>query len=202
MFDDIASLVRRDVDPQILSDICKGLQDENPYCIELRFLGAEARELSEGIVVVPRMTNQPTHFDVCSIMNNGQTGEMKLQVEMHSHSVSNVSLDSEKVEGLCVPLLFCHGEPGYTNQRKSCLSLDEYAMARLLRPEKSVSGYVTAHAGYVPLQYMDGRTGEPFAPTEAQSEVDFNLAYTESKSFHVACDGGPILAYGFLLSSP
>ncbi len=40
---------------------------------------------------------------------------MKLQVETHSHSVSNVSLDSEKVEGLCFPLLFCHGEPGYTN---------------------------------------------------------------------------------------
>ena len=54
----------RDVDPQILLDICKGLRDKNPYCIELRFLGAEAREHAEGIVVVPRMTNQPTHFDV------------------------------------------------------------------------------------------------------------------------------------------
>jgi hypothetical protein len=140
VFDDIASLAgsadARDVDPQILSDICKGLRDENPYCIELRFLGAEARERAEGIVVVPRMTNQPTHFDVCSVMNNRQTGEMKLQVETHSHSVSNISLDSEKVEGLCFPLLFCHGEPGYTNESKSRLSPDEYAMARLLRPEK------------------------------------------------------------------
>ena len=54
------------------------------------------------------MTNETTHFDVCSVMNNRQTGEMKLQVETHSHSVSNVSLDSEKVEGLCFPLLFCH----------------------------------------------------------------------------------------------
>jgi hypothetical protein len=68
MFDDIASLAgsadAHDVDPQILSDICKGLRDENPYRIELRFLGAEARECAEGIVVVPRMTNQPTHLDV------------------------------------------------------------------------------------------------------------------------------------------
>jgi len=66
VFDDIASLVgsadARDVDPQILLDICKGLRDGNPYCIELRFLGEEAREHAEGIVVVPRMTNQPTHF--------------------------------------------------------------------------------------------------------------------------------------------
>ncbi len=72
-------------------------------------------------------------------------------METHSHSVSNVSLDSEKVEGLCFPLLFCHGEPGYTNESKSHLSPDEYAMERLLRPEKSVSGYMTAHAGYAPL---------------------------------------------------
>jgi len=158
VFDEIASLAgsadARDVDPQILSDICKGLWDENPYCIELRFLGAEARERAEGIIVVPRMTNQPTHFDACSVMNNRQTGEMKLQVETHSHSVSNVSLDSEKVEVLCFPLLFCHGEPGYTNESKSHLSPDEYAMARLLRPVKSVSGYMTAHAGYAPLQYL------------------------------------------------
>ena len=31
---------------------------------------------------------------------------------------------------------------------------------------------MTAHAGYAPLQHIDGRTGEPFAPTEAQSEVE------------------------------
>jgi hypothetical protein len=104
-------------------------------------------------------------------MNNRQTGEMKLQ-ETHSHSVSDISLDSEKVEGLCFPLLFCHGKPGYTNKSKSCLSPDEYAMARLLRPEKSVSGYMTAHAGYAPLQYIDSCTGKPFAPTELQSEVE------------------------------
>ena len=106
-------------------------------------------------------------------MNNRQTGEMKLQVEKHLHSVSDVSLDSENVEGLCFPLLFCHGKPGYTNESKSHLSPDEYAMARLLRrPKKSVSGYMTAHAGYAPLQYIDSRTGEPFAPTELQSEVE------------------------------
>jgi hypothetical protein len=176
VFDDIASLAgsadARDVNPQILLDICKGLRDENPYYIELCFLGAEARERAEGIVAVPKMMNQPTHFDVCSVMNNRQTGEMKLQVKTHLHSVSDVLLDSEKVEGLFFPLLFCHGKPGYTNESKSCLSQDEYVMARLLRPEKSVSGYMTAHAGYAPLQCIDSRTGEPFAPTELQSEVE------------------------------
>ncbi len=104
VIDDIASLAdsvdARDVDPQRMLDICEGLRDEYSYCIELRFLGSEARERAEGIVVVPRMTNQPTHVDVCSVMNNRQTGKMKLQVETHLHSVSDVSLDSEKMEGL------------------------------------------------------------------------------------------------------
>jgi hypothetical protein len=63
----------RDVDPQILSYICTGLRDENPYCIELRFLGAEARERAEGIVVVPRMTNQPTQADWRNEITGGNT---------------------------------------------------------------------------------------------------------------------------------
>jgi hypothetical protein len=46
VFDDIASLAgsvdAHDVNPQILLDICKGLRDEHSYCIELRFLDAEA----------------------------------------------------------------------------------------------------------------------------------------------------------------
>ncbi len=38
VFDDIASLAgsadTSDFDPQILLNICEGLRDENPYCIE------------------------------------------------------------------------------------------------------------------------------------------------------------------------
>ncbi len=40
------------------------------------------------------------------------------------------------MEGLCFPLLFPHGEPGYTNASKSGMSPDEYAMSRLMMPEK------------------------------------------------------------------
>ena len=142
IFDDIASLAgsadAQDINPQILLDICEGLREENPYCNELRFLGAAAQERAEGIAVIPRMPDQLSHphFDVCSVMNNRQTGEMRLQVETHTNRVSNICLDSEEVEGLCFPLLHCHGEPGYTNDIKSHMSPDEYVMARLLRPEK------------------------------------------------------------------
>jgi hypothetical protein len=61
-FDDIASLAgsadTRNVAPVILSNICKGLRKENPYCIDLCFLGVEAWQHAEGIDVVPRMVDQ------------------------------------------------------------------------------------------------------------------------------------------------
>jgi hypothetical protein len=80
IFDDIASLAgsaaKQNVDPVILSNICKGLRNENPYCIDLRFLAVEARQCAEGINVVPRMVHQIQHFDICSVVNNRQTGAM------------------------------------------------------------------------------------------------------------------------------
>jgi hypothetical protein len=62
IFDDLASLAgsadAQNVDPLILSDICEGLKNENPYCTDLRFLGVEARARAEGITVIPRMVDQ------------------------------------------------------------------------------------------------------------------------------------------------
>ncbi len=59
IFDDIASLAGssdvHNVDPLILSDICRGLRNENPYCADLCFLGVKARARTEGINVIPRM---------------------------------------------------------------------------------------------------------------------------------------------------
>jgi hypothetical protein len=142
IFDDIASLAGSadtwNVDPVIMSKICEGLRSENLYCVDLRFFGVEAWQRAEGINVVPRMVHQVQHFDVCSVVNNRQTGAMTLEVKLHTNSVSDINMDSEKVEGLCFPLLFPHGEPGYTNSNKSRLSPDEYLMAKMLRPEKYV----------------------------------------------------------------
>ncbi len=150
----------------ILSNICKGLRNENPYCIDLHFLGVEAWQCAEGINVVPRMVHQVQHFDVCSVVNNRQTGAMKLQVKTPTNSVSDINMDLEKVEGLCFPLLFPNGEPGYTNLSKSRLSPDEYVMAKMLRPEKIDGEYMTAQA--------DIRTGELFAPTKDQCQFKAN----------------------------
>jgi hypothetical protein len=162
IFDDIASLAgsadTQNVDPVILSNMCKGLRNENLYYIDLRFLGVEAQQCAEGINVVPRMVHQVQHFDVCSVENNRQTGAMTLQVKMHTNSVSDINMDSEKLEGLCFPLLFPHGEPGYTNSSKSCLSPDEYVMAKMFRPEKKNDEYMTAQASYAPFQCIDIRT--------------------------------------------
>ncbi len=82
------------------------------------------------------MVDQVQHFDVCSVVNNRQTGAMRLQVGTSNGNVSDVNMDSKKVEGLCFSLLFPHAEPGYTNASKSRFGPDKYIMARLLRPEK------------------------------------------------------------------
>jgi hypothetical protein len=158
----------------ILSNICEGLRNENPYFVDLRFLGVEAWQHAEGTNVVPRMLHQVQHFDVCSVVNNRQTGAMTLQVKTHTNSVTNINMDSEKVEGLCFPLLFPHGEPGYTNSSKSRLSPNEYEMAKMLRPEKLHGEYMTAQASYAPFQCIDSHTGEIFAPTEDQCQVESN----------------------------
>jgi hypothetical protein len=120
------------------------------------------------------MVHQVQHFDVCSVVNNRQTGAMTLQVQLHTNSVSDINMDSEKVEGLCLPLLFPNGEPGYTNLSKSRLSPDEYVMAKMLRPEKIHGEYMTAQASYAPFQCIDICTGELFAPTEDQCQVEAN----------------------------
>ena len=170
IFDDIASLAgsaeRQNVDPTILLDICQGLKSENSYCRDLGFLGVEAQQRAQGNIVIPRMVDQVQHFDVCSVVNNRQTGAMRLEVRTSNGNVSDVNMDSKKVEGLCFPLLFPHAEPGYTNASKSRLGPDEYVMARLLRPEKIGGKYMTATAAHAPYQCIDSRTGEPFTHTE------------------------------------
>jgi hypothetical protein len=199
IFDDIASLAgsadTQNVDPVILSNICKGLRNENPYCVDLCFLGVEAQQGAEGINVVPRMVHQVEHFDVCSVVNNMQTGAMKLQVKMHTNIVSNINMDSENVEGLCVPLLFPHEEPGYTNSSKSHLSPDEYAMAKMLRPEKIHGEYMTAHASYPPFQCIDICTGELFAPTKDQCQVKANRVPDVSICCHLRVNCFMLMAW-------
>jgi hypothetical protein len=94
---------------------------------------------------------------------------------MHTNSVSDINMDSEKVERLCFPLLFPHGEPGYSNLSKSRLSSDEYVMAKMLRPEKLHDEYMTAQASYAPFQCIDiCILGELFAPTKDQCQVKAN----------------------------
>jgi hypothetical protein len=118
------------------------------------------------------MVNQVQHFDVRSVVNNRQTGAMTLQARTHNGNVSDINMDSEKVEGLCFPLLFPHAEHGYTNASKSHLSPDEYVMARLLRPEKTGGQYMIATVAHEPYLCIDSQTGEPFAPNEDPLEVE------------------------------
>ncbi len=96
------------------------------------------------------MVNQPPRMSmsVCAVMNCRQTGVMSLQVTTTNGSISDAKMNSEKVEGLCYPLLFLHGEPGFTNEMKVHMSSVDYVMGRMLMPEKIGHKYMTAPARY------------------------------------------------------
>jgi hypothetical protein len=88
-------------------------------------------------------------------------------------SISDVKINSEKVEGQCYPLLFPHGEPGFTNEMKDNISPADYVMARMLMPEKIGRKYITAPARYYSeTQIIDSCSGEPFASDEDVDQVD------------------------------
>ncbi len=97
---------------------------------------------------------------------------MTLQVRTRNGNVSDINMDSEKVERLCFSLLFPHAKHGYTNASKSRLSPDEYVMARLLRSEKIGGQYMTATTAHEPYLCIDSQIGEPFALNKNPSEVE------------------------------
>ncbi len=98
---------------------------------------------------------------------------MSLQVTTINGSISDVKMNSEHVEGLCYPLLFPHGEPGFTNEMKDRTSPANYVMARMLMPEKIGCKYMTAPARYYSeTQIIDSCIGEPFASNEDVDQVD------------------------------
>ncbi len=119
IFDDIASLAgsadAQNVDPEILKEICEGLKNENPYCADLRFIGVEARAHAEGITIIPRMVDQVQQFDVCSVVNNRQTGTMTLQVRTHTNSVSDVNMLEQQFHALRRLVASKAGFSGFTS---------------------------------------------------------------------------------------
>ncbi len=98
---------------------------------------------------------------------------MSLQVTTTNGSISDVKMNLEKVEGLYYPLLFPHGEPGFTNEMKEHISPADYVIARMLMPDKIGRKYMTAPARYYSeTQIIDSCTGEPFASDEDVDQVN------------------------------
>jgi hypothetical protein len=124
--------------------------------------------------VIPRMVNQPPciSMSVCAAMICRQTGVMSLQVTTTNGSISVVKMNLEKVDGLGYPLLFPHGEPGFTNEKKEHINPADYVMAWMLMPEKIGRKYMAAPARYYSeTQIIDSCTGEPCASDEDVDQV-------------------------------
>jgi hypothetical protein len=121
------------------------------------------------------MVDQPPRMamSICAVMNCQWTGVMSLQVTTTNGSISDVKMNLEHVEGLCYPLLFLHGEPGFTNEMKDRISPVDYVMARMLMPENIGPKYMTAPARYYSeTQIIDSCIEEPFASDEDVDQVD------------------------------
>ncbi len=71
---------------------------------------------------------------------------MSLQVTTTKGSISDVKMNLEHLKGLYYSLLIPHGEPGFTNEMKDCMSPADYVLARMLMPEKIGRKYMTAPA--------------------------------------------------------
>ncbi len=88
IFDNVSSLAAtasaRNVNPAVFQQIHEGPKKVNSYCIDLYFGGLEAQVRAYGINIVPRMADQRQHFDVCSVVNDRQTGNMKIPVQAHN----------------------------------------------------------------------------------------------------------------------
>jgi hypothetical protein len=121
------------------------------------------------------MVDQRQHFDVCSVVNDRQTGK---QVQTHNSCLSNLIMDNKEVEPVTFTLLFPYREDGYTTDQRGLLSPDAYAIARLLRPEKINGSFTTVQAlyapFYTPLKHIDRQTGEPFLPEDNAMVVEQN----------------------------
>ncbi len=104
-----SSACSRNLDSRIMDIIARGLREINPYSCQLRFLGLEARQHADWVNIIPRVLNQWPLFDVCSVRNDQQSGEMLIQIKAHNDDVSSVKMTSEKVEPLFFPILFLLG---------------------------------------------------------------------------------------------
>ena len=178
VYDQLSSLatspLATNVTPELLGSIITGLLDVNKYCRDLRMLGAEARQnANDNNNLISTMPRQGEHFTVCSVVNNVQSGSITMQIQSrHSHQFSSVSMDSPLVETLSFPIIYLCGEPGWTNKDKHKLKLDQYVMARILRPEHDSNGnFMTAIAPNIPQSPIDSRSGDTFSDDADELEI-------------------------------
>ncbi len=85
---------------------------------------------------------------------------------------------------VCYPLLFPHGEPGFTNEMKDRIPPADYVMARMLMPEKIGCKFMTAPArNYSETQIFDSHIGEPFVSDEDVDQVDQHAMQIYTRQF-------------------
>jgi hypothetical protein len=121
--------------------------------MELSQFGSSVQQghLLANVNIIPRMVDQSAFTPIYAVMNCRQTVATTLNVTTTNGSISDVKMNSERVEPLCFLLLFPRGESGYRNTQKDHISPLQYVMARMLRAEKIYGQSMTAPSVVQPL---------------------------------------------------
>ena len=131
--------------PLLNTDIAMALRNEllaiNPYCKELQFVGSIINEMDarqapiSAEVVNASLRNAVQYFDVAHLTEDRATGERVVRFNTVAGRNGEVDMDSLHVEPMTYPLLFMHGERGWSKQDESDIPYNRYLSSRLLMPE-------------------------------------------------------------------
>ena len=123
------------------------LLETNPFCSELQRLGKIVHQTgnTNQVANIQAQINQETNaFEVGVLVSHDNHGELVYSYKLNGQSIK-LPLHCDQLEALLYPLLFLHGEKGWSKNIEKNISYLPYLASRLLMPEhenSSQSGWL------------------------------------------------------------
>ena len=132
--------------PHIMAGLFEELVDNNPYCKELSRIGTVISQTGikhDNVQIVQAQINSETNrFEVGVLISHDNPGALEYRYKLNGETITIPTLSS-KLEPLVYPILFPHGEDGWSKETK--IKYLHYLASRLLMPEldsESQSGFL------------------------------------------------------------
>ena len=187
-----------DVDTEFLLKFKTHLQEYNPLNRQYRQIG-EAIEGKEDDYTACFQV-QTHDFEIASITSIDYQGTKVIRVtEINRNRTSSIPEDSPKFEPLCYPLLFLHGENGWSKSISKTVPHSNYMTSRLLMPEiiqvtdeedaEYLIGYCTDNdpSKFVPTNRFQAlyRVGQTWTVDNTARIVDTRLKWHKDNKLHI-----------------